>query len=173
MPEGGGAALLGLMTIRRAVREASPSIVWLARVGFVAKAAVYIIVGGVAARVAFGMGGRTTDTRGALAMLLAQSFGRVLLFLVAAGLFGYAAWLLLSAALDAEGRGSGLTGLLARIGAAVRGLTHVVLAAQATFMIRGSRSRGNAAREWTAWFLSAPFGAWMVAIAGKNWGPVV
>ena len=154
------------MTLRQAVREASPWIERLARAGFVAKAAVYIIVGGVAARVAFGMGGRTTDTRGALAMLLGQSFGRVLLGAVAGGLFGYAAWLLLSAVLDAEGRGSGLAGLLARIGAAVRGLTHVALGAQAISMILGSRARGDAAREWTSWLLSAPLGAWMVAIAG-------
>jgi hypothetical protein len=153
--------------LRRAMREASPSIVWLARLGFVAKALVYFIVGGVAARVAFGMGGRTTDTRGALGTILAQPFGRLLLGAVAVGLFGYAAWLLLSAVLDAEGRGSGLAGMLARIGAAVRGLTHAALGAQTIFIILGSRTRGgNATREWTAWLLAAPLGAWMVAIAG-------
>src|SRR5688572_8500872 len=113
--------------LRRAMRGASPSIVWLARLGVVAKALVYIIVGGVAARVAFGMGGRTTDTRGALGTILAQPFGRLLLVAVAVGLFGYAAWLLLSAVLDAEGRGSSLTGMAARIGAGVRGLVHIAL----------------------------------------------
>ena len=149
------------------MRGASPSIVWLARLGFVAKALVYIIVGGVAARVAFGMGGRTTDTRGALGTILAQPFGRLLLGAVAVGLFGYAAWLLLSAVLDAEGRGSSLTGMAARIGAGVRGLVHIALGAHAIFVILGSRTRGgNPTREWTAWFLSAPLGAWMVAIAG-------
>lgn len=153
--------------MRRAVREASPSIVWLARLGFVAKAAVYVIVGGIAARVAFGMGGRTTDTRGALITILRQPFGRTLLVAVAVGLFGYALWLLFSAALDAEGRGSGLRGVLARIGAAVRGLTHAALGAQAMLIVLGSRAgAGNTTRGWTAWFLSAPLGAWMVAIAG-------
>jgi hypothetical protein len=152
---------------RRAMREASPSIEWLARLGFAAKAAVYIVVGGIAARVAFGMGGRTTDTRGALITILRQPFGTVLLAVVAVGLFGYATWLLFSALLDAEGRGSGLAGRLARIGAAVRGLTHAALGAQVIFIILGSRGRGgNVTREWTAWLLSAPLGAWMVAIAG-------
>lgn len=149
------------------MRGASPSIVWLARLGFVAKAAVYVIVGGIAARVAFGMGGRTTDTRGALITILHQPFGRILLAAVAVGLFGYALWLLLSAVLDAEGRGSGLGGVLARISAAVRGLTHAVLGAQAILIVLGSRAgAGNTTRGWTAWFLSAPLGAWMVAIAG-------
>src|SRR5688500_2053345 len=99
------------------LREASPWIERLARVGFAAKAAVYIIVGGLAARAGLGTGGRTTDTRGALATILGQPFGQLLLFVVAAGLFGYAAWLVLAAALDPEGRGSDLKGWLKRIGA--------------------------------------------------------
>lgn len=148
------------------MREAAPSIEWLARVGFVAKAAVYFIIGGIAARVAFGMGGRTTDTRGALITILRQPFGTVLLGVVAAGLFGYAVWLLFTAALDAEGRGSDLRGRLKRIGVALRGLVHAALGAQAAFMVLGSPTRANALREWTAWLLSAPLGAWMVAIAG-------
>jgi hypothetical protein len=149
------------------VREASPWIVLLARLGFLAKAAVYVVVGGLAARVAFGMGGRTTDTSGALAAILAQPFGRLLLAAVAVGLFGYAIWLVLAAALDPEGRGSDLWGWAKRIGAAVRGLAHAALGGQALLMVLGTRARrGNAVREWTAWFLSAPFGAWVVGLGG-------
>jgi uncharacterized protein DUF1206 len=149
------------------VREASPWIERLARVGFVAKAAVYVIVGGLAARAAFGMGGRTTDSRGALATILGQPFGWVLLAVVAAGLFGYALWLLLSAALDAEGRGSHLRGVLLRTGAAARGLVHAALGARAALMVVGSGTgRGNAVHEWTARLMSAPFGPWLVALAG-------
>jgi uncharacterized protein DUF1206 len=134
----------------------------------VAKAAVYVIVGGVAAKVGFGMGGRPTDTRGALATILGQPFGRVLLAVVAAGLFGYAAWLVLSAVLDSEGRGSSLRGLLARAGAAARGMVHAALGARAALMVMGSRQRGNAVREWTERLLEAPFGPWLVAIAGVS-----
>lgn len=156
------------LPLRHAVREASPWIVWLARLGFLAKAAVYVIVGGLAARLAFGMGGgRTTDSSGALAAILAQPFGRFVLAAVAAGLFGYAAWLVLAAALDPEGRGSDLWGWMKRLGAAARGLAHGALAGQALLMVLGTRTRrGHAVREWTAWFLSAPLGAWMVGLAG-------
>ena len=149
------------------MRFASPWIVLLARVGFVAKAAVYLIVGGVAAKVGFGMGGRTTDTRGAMATILAQPFGAALLALVAAGLMGYALWLLLSALLDADGRGSDLRGIVLRMGAAGRGLVHAMLGARAALMVVGSRTgRGNAVHEWTAWLMAAPFGSWLVAGAG-------
>jgi uncharacterized protein DUF1206 len=155
------------LPLRRAVREASPSIVWLARVGFVAKAAVYIIVGGVAARAALGMGGRPTDTRGALLTILRQPFGTVLLGVVALGLFGYAAWLLLFAALGGEGRGSRLAPTVTRLDAACRGIAHAALGGQAVLIILGWRGKGsNAAREWTARLLSAPLGAWLVGIVG-------
>jgi uncharacterized protein DUF1206 len=152
--------------LRRAVREASPWIERLARIGFVAKAAVYIIVGGVAARAAFGMGGRPTDTRGALLTILRQPLGIVLLGVLALGLLGYAAWLLLSAVLDVEGRGSDLAGTVARLDAACRGIAHAALGSQAVLVILGWRGKGNAAREWTARLLSAPLGAWLVGIAG-------
>jgi hypothetical protein len=159
--------LTGAAPVRQAVLEASPWIERLARIGFAAKAAVYLIVGGLAAKAGFGMGGRTTDTRGAMATILAQPFGRALLAVVAAGLFGYAIWLLLSAALDAEGRGSDLRGMLLRAGAAARGLAHAALGARGALMVQGSRAAGgNAVREWTARILAEPFGAWLVAAVG-------
>jgi hypothetical protein len=128
-----------------------------------------VIVGAVAARVAFAGRGRPTDTRGALATILGQPLGRVMLAVVAVGLLGYALWLLLSAVLDAEGRGSDLTGTLKRAGAAARGLVHAGIALQAGVMVVGTRTRGgHAAREWTARLLAAPFGAWLVALAGAS-----
>jgi hypothetical protein len=135
----------------------------------VAKAAVYLIVGSVAARVAFGLDDRFTDTRGALITILGQPFGRALLAVVAAGLAGYAAWLLLSAALDAEGRGSDLKGRLKRLGAAFRGLVHAVLAGRAALLVLGSGWRGgDAVREWTARLLDAPLGVWLVVAIGAS-----
>jgi uncharacterized protein DUF1206 len=135
----------------------------------VAKAAVYLIIGGVAAKVGFGMGGRPTDTRGAMVTILAQPFGRLALAAVAAGLFGYAAWLLLSAVLDLEGRGSSVRGRLDRAGAALRGLVHAALGARAALLALGSRTgRGNVVREWTERLLAAPLGPWLVALAGAS-----
>ena len=127
---------------------------------------MYLIVGGMAAKVGFGMGGRPTDTQGALVTILRQPFGTILLAAVAAGLFGYAVWLLLSAALDGEGRGSHFAGIVARLGVACRGIVHAALGGQAALIILGWRGKGASAREWTARLLAAPLGGWLVGIAG-------
>jgi len=46
--------------------EVAPWVERLARVGYAAKALLYGTIGILAAQAAFGEGGRTTDTRGAL-----------------------------------------------------------------------------------------------------------
>ncbi|OUL20587.1 hypothetical protein BV378_29725, partial [Nostoc sp. RF31YmG] len=55
----------------------------LARFGYASKGVVYGIVGLLASQAAFGTGGRTTDTKGALQTLVEQPFGKFLLALVA------------------------------------------------------------------------------------------
>src|SRR5437868_7455980 len=77
---------------RRAAREAKPWVEVLGRLGHAAHGVVYGIVGLLAAQVALGTGGATTDTRGALAWIVQAPFGRTLLGAVAAGLAGYALW---------------------------------------------------------------------------------
>ena len=71
----------------------------LARGGFVARGAVYGIIGILALKLAFGIGGKATDQKGALETLAQQPFGKVLLILVAVGLAGYALWRFVRAAL--------------------------------------------------------------------------
>lgn len=61
----------------------------LGRFGYVSKGVVYGIVGLLAAQAAFGRGGKTTDTQGALQTIVNQPFGKFLLALVAIGLIGF------------------------------------------------------------------------------------
>nr|MBA3438683.1 DUF1206 domain-containing protein [Pyrinomonadaceae bacterium] len=103
-PAVGDAKYQAEQTVKRAA--ASPWVERLARLGYAAKGAVYIVVGLLAAMAAFGMGGKTTDTRGALATIVAQPFGRVLLGAVAVGLAGYTIWRFVQAGVDAEHKGS-------------------------------------------------------------------
>ena len=63
---------------------------WLARAGLVARGAIYAIIGVLALEVAFGSGGKTTNQKTALAEIAQQSGGKILLVLMAIGLFGYA-----------------------------------------------------------------------------------
>ena len=61
---------------------------WLARMGFLVKGALYMVIGTLALQVAAKAGGRVTGTRGTLTTVLGQPFGRTLLLVAAMGLLG-------------------------------------------------------------------------------------
>ncbi len=153
----------------RGLRGAGRWIVGLARVGFVAKGVVYIVIGVIAAGVALGMRRRFADAGGALRILVAEPFGRVLLVVVSVGLLGFAAWQTVAAALDVERRGARLNGIAARVGFAVSAVVHAVLGIDALRLALSDRAgpRGtDPIRYWTTRLLLAPHGTWIVALAG-------
>ena len=61
----------------------------LARFGFLARGIVYLLIGGIAARVAILQRGRATGPAGALARILTGTGGRLVLWIVVAGLFAF------------------------------------------------------------------------------------
>ena len=152
---------------REAIAPAAPWIVWFARVGYAAKALLYTVVGVLALQSALGNGGETTGSRGALTTLVRQDFGALILVVIAAGLFGYAAWRIIEAILDPEHRGTSAKGLALRTSFAVRGIVHAALGLQAVRLATGTaRGRGHAVEAWTARLLDAPFGRWLVVGVG-------
>lgn len=152
---------------REAIAPAAPWIERLARVGYAAKALLYTVVGMLALQSALGSGGRTTGSRGALATLVRQEYGAILLVAIAAGLFGYAGWRIIEAVLDPEHRGTTPKALALRASFAARGLLHAALGIQAVRLATGtSGANGQALEEWTARVLGAPLGRWLVAAAG-------
>jgi Domain of Unknown Function (DUF1206) len=148
-------------------RDVSPWVAGLARLGYGAKALLYATIGLLAARAAFGTGGRVTDTPGALRTVEGFSFGRPFLILIALGFFGYAAWRLVEALADPERRGSDPKALLVRASLAVRGLAHGILGVTALRLATGrDHARGgNQAQEWTARGLELPAGDLLVGLA--------
>jgi hypothetical protein len=156
-------------------RDAAPWIERLARVGYVAKAVLYITIGFLASQAGLGRGGQTTDTQGALRVVYNVTLGRVLLLVVAAGLMGYAIWRLVEAVVDPERRGRDFKGLGLRAGFAVRGLFHAGLAITAFRLALGERSSagGNQTRRWTARAFDLPGGellVWLAAIGIMAYG---
>ena len=144
-------------------------IVPLARFGYAAKGAVYIIIGALAALAAFNRGGRTTDPQGAFEEILSQPYGQVLLGAIAVGLAGYALWCFIQAFKDTENKGSGAKGILIRCGYGVVGLIHASLALTAVQLILGSsggQGGEESSKEWTAVLLAQPFGQWLVGAVG-------
>ena len=141
----------------------------LARFGYGARGVVYGLVGGLALLAAIGSGGQTGGSRSALQTLVSQPFGKVWLVLIAIGLFGFCAWRVLEALTDADRRGSDLKGLSIRAVRLIGGLIYAGLALSALNLALGRGSGGSedqAARDWTAWLMSQPFGQWLVGLVG-------
>jgi hypothetical protein len=139
---------------------------WLARAGLVARGAIYGIIGVLALEVAFGTGGKTTNQKGALSEISQQSGGKILLVLMAIGLFGYAFWRVLRAAVghgpeETDDGKERLTGL-------VSGLAYASLFITCLSILFGSRSSGGSGSpdKATGGVLAWPGGQVIVAIAG-------
>jgi hypothetical protein len=139
----------------------------LARFGYAAKGLVYIIVGLLAAQLAVGLGGKTTDTRGALQTIVIQPFGKFLLSLVAVGLMGYVLWRFFQAIKDTERHGNSAKGIVQRLSYGMSGLIYAGLALSAVRIVLGTGGgRGNSTQAGTAHLLAQPFGQWLVGIVG-------
>lgn len=155
------------------VQENSKIIHAVAHAGYAARGVIYLIIGGMAGLAAFGPGGATTGSRGALGELLGAPFGKTMLAIMALGLLCYATWRALQAIMDADGHGTGAKGLAIRGGLAVSAITHTGLAFFAGSLLfgwgAGSGTGGSgdgSGQDWTAWLLSQPFGPWLVAGVG-------
>lgn len=139
----------------------------LARLGYASKALIYGIVGGLAIAAAANRGGRVTDTSGALRVILSQPLGNTLLFVLAAGLCGYALWRVTDALVDPDRRGTDFGGLVTRIGNVVRAVVYGALGVESFRLARGlGGSNGNEAQMWTARIMDWPAGAWLVGTVG-------
>lgn len=139
----------------------------LFRVGLVAKAFLYATVGVLALGVALDVGGRTTDTAGALRTLARQPFGRVLLVLLVVGLLGYAAWRIAQASVDTDDEGDDASGIVTRGGAVVSAAVHLALMVLALRLVADPGSgtaSGSQEQQATAGVLGWPAGRWLVLV---------
>jgi hypothetical protein len=142
----------------------------LARLGYASIGAVYVIAGLLAAAAGLHAGGSTRGQQGAFAFILHQPFGRAILGVIAIGLAGYTIWRLIAGFADSEQRGSDAKGIALRIGSIARGVVYAVIAVEVVRMIvhRASEGGGSDAntKHWTARLMDAPFGRWLVGLAG-------
>ena len=132
----------------------------LTRVGFAARGLLYIVIAVLVIRT-----GRAEDPSGALEYL-GQGGGRVLLTIMAAGLFAYSLWRLADAAFDIERHGRTRKGVFERVGAAASGLVHLLLAWQAVRLIQGVAAASDGTREGARTALQLPGGGALVVVAG-------
>lgn len=141
----------------------------LVRLGYLAKALVYILVGVLALRVAAGMrGGRLTDPAGALSVVLSQPFGTTMLFLVAIGLLTYSFWRVAGSVLGSHRHGG--KGYGERALTIIRGLVYGALGVHAMKLALGLRSGDSGPEPLVRAALRWPYGEWMILIAGIGAG---
>lgn len=151
---------------QQVAHEVAPWIESLARVGFVAKAILYMTVGALATSAALGLDGTAPDprsgtvgSRGAMGKLLEAPFGRTLLYIIAAGLFGYALWRVIEAIMNPEGK-HGWTGAAMRIRSAGAAIIHLGLGYSAIRIAMGQHAgdHGRQTQHWTARALTSETG---------------
>ncbi|MBE9078313.1 DUF1206 domain-containing protein [Romeria aff. gracilis LEGE 07310] len=142
---------------------------YLARFGYAAKGVIYITIGLLSARAAFGSEGKVIGSKGAVRTIAAQPFGQVLLVILSIGLIGYVIWRFTQAIKDPEHRGNDASDIVRRIAYAISGLVYGALAVFAIGLLIGSgggQGGGSSSQSITSQVLSYPFGRWLVGTVG-------
>lgn len=143
-----------------------------ARAGLTARAVVYWLVAGLMIGAAWRPG---ADEEGyspgdGFRSLETQPFGQALLIIIGLGLLTYAVWRFLQAGFDVREKGDDPTGILARIGMAMSGVSYALIGVAAIAVTFGrNRGDGAGATETVAQFLlGQPFGRFAVALLGLS-----
>ncbi|MEZ5297096.1 MAG: DUF1206 domain-containing protein [Ilumatobacteraceae bacterium] len=156
-----------------------PGVVKFARVGWAAKGVVYLLTGILAFTIAADPFGSQSDgssgqadPSGAVATIARQPFGTILMWTMAAGLFLYAAWRIVTVLIPADIDGHSI---LRRIGYTVSAATYVLLGVTAISLATKPGSSGGGedgssqdsqVTKVTRSVMEWPAGRWLVGLAG-------
>jgi hypothetical protein len=145
------------------------ALVWIARIGFVGRGLVFLLLGALALWSAVTGDTHPVGTSGAMNIVLSEPAGRALALAVAIGLLCFAVLRIIEAVDDVYGYGGDLGGIAQRASLGFSGLFYTALGiAAASIVLGGGYAPDNEAqvRDWTAWALSAPLGEWLVGTTG-------
>ncbi|MEU9127012.1 DUF1206 domain-containing protein [Kitasatospora sp. NPDC048540] len=151
------------------VDEAGPwALRWAGRAGFTARGVVYLVVGTLAIRIAFGRGTGEADRQGALREIAGGPFGAAALWLLVAGFASMALWRACSAVSCAGfGRKSGRAGRCLMDAGRATFYAAVSWGTAAFAVGAGGQGDGDSqSRDWTASALALPAGRWLLGAAG-------
>jgi len=141
----------------------------MARIGWLVKGVMFILMGFLAFKVLAGELGEEPDMQGAISTIAEEPAGLVALWGVALGLLFYAFWRLTVSILDTEEYGSDLKGTLRRLGFAVVGGFYAFLGASLVTTLVAGRARqegGEDVTPWVAQLFELPIGPWLLGAAG-------
>lgn len=153
-------------------RELRPWVAPIVRLGYAAKGIIYLLIGVLAVRLAFGFdGGRVTDATGALRVLMNQPFGFFLIAAIAVGILAYAAWQVLEGLVDTRGKGGGARGWTDRSLTIIKGVVYGAVGWEAMRMVLGLRSSSQDADDYARDVMRVPLiGSWFFALVGLGVG---
>jgi hypothetical protein len=166
---------LGLLTDgpRPTAADASPWIGRLGRLGMVCAGFLYLVVGVLAIEVALGAGGQAKDRTGALHEIADESWGTLLLVVVAIGFGGYALWRFMTAALGEKLEAHEDFPWWKRLWYVARGAFYAFLCYTTAALLIGAGSGSGSEKEHTEALLEWPGGQWLVGAFGVGllgWG---
>jgi Domain of Unknown Function (DUF1206) len=143
---------------------------WAGRVGLIAKAVSYALIGVLAIQIPLGQGGQAADRQGVLRQLASEDWGPAALIALAVGFACYAVWRVVEALVDRQHEGHDPKGLAKRARSLGLGVLYVASAAAAVALVLGSSGSGGAAggdeKQETARVLDWPAGRWLVLAVG-------
>lgn len=144
-----------------------------ARIGFLARAIVYLSVGGLALLAAVGLSPKASGATDAMAAWGQWPAGVGLIWLTAYGLIGFSLWRGLQSVFDADGHGRSLHGLSVRAGQAVSGVAHAILAWSLLNLLDGAEDLHedddrDATQAAAAQALSLPHGDTLLLAVGAT-----
>lgn len=145
----------------------SPLMGWLARAGFAARGAMYVLIGIIALQIAFGQHGHQADRSGAVHLVAQTPFGQVALWLLVIGFGGMALWRLSEAVYGAAGPDGHKAGT--RLASLARAIfygfvTYSVL--EYALGIGAPQSSNRQSRDLTAHAMKLPGGRIIVGLIG-------
>jgi hypothetical protein len=148
--------------------EVKPWVVRFVRVGYAAKGIIYLLIGSLALRLAFGEGGRLTDSSGVLATIVKQPFGLAMLAIVAVGILAYAGWEIAQAIFDTKRKGTKAAGLMDRGLSVIKGGVYGTIGIEALRLIVGARSNSQNADDYARTAMTFPLGGVLLILVGAG-----
>lgn len=168
VPRAEAVAASGTVLARQA--RNSRAVQAMARGGLAARGLTYLIIALIAAQIALGKSAQTADQHGAIEVVAAQPFGRLLLIALALGFAAYALWRLSVAVVGSPGRktesAAKTTGR--RLGALATGVVYAALCVTTILVVAGRSASSSSQQQQstTASLLALPLGRALVIAIG-------
>ncbi|GAB3441601.1 DUF1206 domain-containing protein [Actinophytocola sediminis] len=150
------------MSVTRTTNNTTRVLGWA---GMACYGTIHLLIGYLALRIAFGDRAEQADQQGALTEVGTGGAGQIILWILAVGLFAYAAWQLLLAATSFQWVTKQGKRTRKRVAAVVKAVIGVSLGITASRLASGAGSSGSGDQQqqsWTADLLSLPAGRLLV-----------